>query len=141
MKTLEAANELFQNDLFATKTTGIAIAAVGENYAKCVLPVDARHLNANGVIMGGAIFTLADFTFAAASNSEETNAVSLTSQITYLNPGKGSLLTAEAKCLKFGRRTCSFLISVTDETGALIAEVTTSGIRMPRKNPVPRSDG
>ena len=141
MKTMEAANELFQNDLFAVKTTGIVIAAVGENYAKCVLPVDARHLNANDVVMGGAIFTLADFTFAAASNSEEMNAVSLTSQITYLNPGKIGLLTAEAQCLKCGRRTCSFLISVTDETGTPIAEVAISGIRTPRKNSVSLAKG
>ena len=35
------------------------------------MKIEPRHRNAAGIIMGGAIFTLADFAFAVASNHEK----------------------------------------------------------------------
>jgi len=61
---LEEAKEFFKNDLYATNATGIEIVAVGERYSKCVLKLDERHKNAVGHVMGGVMFTLADFVFA-----------------------------------------------------------------------------
>lgn len=62
----EEARERFANDIFATQTTGIHIEKAEELYAKCTLSIEPRHLNANHTVMGGAIFTLADFTVAVA---------------------------------------------------------------------------
>ena len=80
--------------------------------------------------MGGAIFTLADFTFAIASNTGQPDTVSLDAHITYLNSSKGHMLYAESECLKAGRRTCSFTIHVTDDEGAHVADVTLNGVRV-----------
>lgn len=77
--------------------------------------------------MGGAIFTLADFTFAVASNWNKGLYVSLTAQITYLGKTKGNKLIAEAKVMKEGRTTCYYLVEINDDLGNQVAHVTMSG--------------
>ena len=125
----EKACEIFKNDLFATQTTGIEIEEVGKDYAKCSLKIDDRHRNANGLAMGGAIFTLADFAFAIASNIETYNAVSLSSTIEYMRAVGDGTIYAEARCRKDGRRVCFYEIVVSDENGKTIAVVSSSGFR------------
>lgn len=120
---LERARTTFGSDRFATEVTGIEIVAVSENYAKCELAIDDRHRNAMGAVMGGAIFTLADFCFAVAANSKKLSSVSVSSNIVFLNAVRGERLIAEAHCLKSGRKNCFFRISVTDELGSQVAEV------------------
>ncbi len=127
MKNLEKTRKYFANDRYATELTGIIIDEVRENYAKCSMKVRPEHLNANGFVMGGAIFTLADFAFAAASNTEERNSVSLSSTIEYFRPAKGRELYAEAVCKKGGRQVGFYEMTVTDEEGKKIAQVNTSG--------------
>ena len=77
--------------------------------------------------MGGAIFTLADFAFAVASNWNKPLHVSTTSQITYLGVARGSRLIAQAHRVKEGRSTCYYLVEVTDDLGNAVAHVTASG--------------
>ena len=60
---LEQIQKVFANDRFATDN-GAVIEQVDEGYAKCWLEIQPHHLNAAGTVMGGAIFTLADFAFA-----------------------------------------------------------------------------
>ena len=127
MKNLEETRKYFANDRYATELTGIIIDEVREDYAKCSMEIYPQHLNANGFVMGGAIFTLADFAFAAASNTEEKNSVSLSSTIEYFRPAKGSVLYAEAVCKKGGRQVGFYEITVTDEEGKKVAQVNTSG--------------
>ena len=130
MRNLEAAREFFKNDIYATETTGIEIAEVREGYAKCTLRLDRRHRNAAGMVMGGALFTLADFAFAVASNEETAPSVSLTANIAYLSPARDGILTAEAACLKSGRRTCSYTVTITDEEGVTVAVLSETGLRL-----------
>ena len=127
---LERARETFGHDRFATEVTGIEIVDVAENYARCELAIDSRHRNAMGAVMGGTIFTLADFCFAVAANAEKLSVVSVSSNIVYLNAVRGEKLIAEAHCLKSGRRNCFFRVTVTDELGTLVAEVTETGSRV-----------
>lgn len=129
MDYLERARREFAGDVYAVETTGIVVEDAGKDYARCSLELTGAHMNAAGVAMGGAIFTLADFTFAVAANSEEMNTMSLTSSITYLNAAKGGKLTAEANCVRSGRNTCHFIITVTDEGGRVIASVSATGFR------------
>lgn len=130
MDLLTKAREIFKKDLFATEATGITIEAVEENYAKCQLIVEEKHRNAVGGVMGGVLFTLADFTFAVAANIGGDMTVSVTSHITYLNPVKGKVLTAETQCEKAGRRTCSLMIYITDEYDTPVANVSITGMRV-----------
>ena len=100
---------------------------MAENYAKCSLTYEKKHLNAAGSVMGGAIFTLADFTFAVAANITGRLTVSLSSQINYVAPPKGGKITAEAKCVKSGGHTCFFSIVITDAEERTVATVSTTG--------------
>lgn len=132
MTPKEYAETYFKADRFAMKTTGIEVSDVGPNYAKCTLKIDERHLNAAGFVMGGAIFTLADFTFALASNPEGQWTVSVSSTIEYINATKGPELECEAKCLKNGRTACFFEMTITEKAesgGKLIARVITNGMK------------
>lgn len=126
MDNLDEVRELFQKDRFATENDAV-IDGIGEHYAKCSMRLSEKHRNALGAVMGGAIFTLADFAFAVAANWQMPGTVSLNSSITYLGTAKGEVLTAEAVCLKHGRTTDCYSTSVSDELGNLVATVTTTG--------------
>lgn len=128
MEDLDKIREFFAKDRFATEN-GAVIEAVGKNTATVVMKIESRHRNAAGIVMGGAIFTLADFAFAVASNHEKLGTVSLNANITFLRASKGDKLIATAECVRDGRTTCYYRVSVIDNTGALIAEITTSGYK------------
>ncbi|HNX13874.1 MAG TPA: PaaI family thioesterase [Oscillospiraceae bacterium] len=129
MDLTEKAKEFFKADIYAVETTGIEILEVKPNYAKCRLYISPKHLNAANTVMGGAIFTLADLTFAVAANSCGIMTQSLTSQIAFLSVAKGQILFAEATCVKGGKSTCYFIVDVTDELGTKVASVSATGFR------------
>ena len=134
MGTLEEAREIFSKDLYATDLSGIVIDEIGENFAKCSMKLTEKHKNAYGGIMGGAIYTLADFAFAVASNYEKEQAtVSLVGQANFVSATKGSVLFAEARLIKDGKRNSFFEVSVTDDLDKLIAVVSFTGAHVPFK--------
>ena len=130
MSDLEKARDFFYKDLYATKLSGIQIDEVSEHYAKCTMKITENHKNAYGGVMGGAIFTLADFTFAVASNFNAPQTVSVTSQINYTGMAKGNELIAEAKVIKDGRSTCLYEIIITDDKETQVAFVTITGMKL-----------
>ena len=123
------AQEFFKGDIFALETTGIEIEDVKPGYAKCRLDIDHRHLNAQNFVMGGAIFTLADFTMAVAANAAGVPAVSLNLNISYIAPASPPSLFAEAKCVKDGRSVCFYEVSVKNAAGNVVATVSGSGFK------------
>lgn len=125
---LEQTRAFFRNDRFAT-ANGAEIEAIGTAYARCTMELTKEHKNAAGGIMGGAIFTLADFAFAVAANWEELGTVSLSSNISFLNSVKGNRLIAEASCIKMARSVCYYEIRISDELGTQVASVTAAGYR------------
>ncbi len=104
------AKAVFADDSYATQTTGIELKDVGEHCSVCELHIGPRHLNARGAVMGGVLFTLADFAAAAAANSDAVAEgipltwVSLDATIHYLAPVIGcDTLVAECEAIKHGR--------------------------------------
>lgn len=135
MGSIEEAREIFSKDLYATKLTGAVIDEIGENYARCSLKLTDDHKNAYGGVMGGAIYTLADFAFAVASNYEKDEAtVSLVGTASFMSSPKGSTLFAEAKLIKDGRRNSFYDVRVSDDTGRVVAVVNFTGAHVPWKN-------
>ena len=126
MTKLEQARLFFVQDRFATEN-GAVIDEIGENYAVCSMEITPHHQNAAGRVMGGAVFMLADFAFAVASNFEHAPDVTTTSQITFLRASQGKRLFARSQEIRRGKTTVYYETSVTDDTGALIARVTASG--------------
>ncbi len=128
--SVEEARSYFSMDRFCMEVSGIEIADVKPGYARCTMNIDERHVNALGYVQGGAIYTLADFTFAVATNTPNFATVTQVSQIQYLNAAKCAMLTAETILIKDGKRSCCLEVRVTDETGKLIALVTTNGAHL-----------
>ena len=126
MTDINEIRKFFENDRYATEN-GMVIDSVGDKTAVCSLTVDKRHMNAVGNVMGGVYFTLADFTFAVATNHDEPGIVSLSSTITFNAIARGEKIICEAKQIKWGKTTCVYEMSLTDEKGNLLATVLTTG--------------
>ena len=109
-----------QKDAFAA-ACGIELLDVGEGTARAKLKLEKKHLNSVGVTHGGIIFTLADFVFAAASNSHGTVAVAINANIQYLKAAKEGILYAQAAEVSCGRKIAAYNIEVTDEANDKIA--------------------
>ena len=129
MDYLTKAREFFIKDVYASTTTGITIDAAEPGYAKVSLEVGPQHLNALGLVMGGAIYTMADYAFAIASNIGGDTVVTINSQISFLGSAKGKKLIAEAKPIKDGRSTCVYNIDVKDDLGTQVACVQVTGFK------------
>lgn len=127
MTELEEARKTFADDRYATASTGCDILEVGEKYAKCRLTLDSRHYNAVGQVMGGVSYTLADFTFAVASNFHQSPTVTVTAQISYLGAVKGTVLYGESRLIKDGRRNCFYEVAITDDLGTPVAVASFTG--------------
>ena len=128
-KSTEEAREYFKGDKFATQA-GMILDELTEEYSVCSMELNENHLNANGGIMGGVMFTLADLAFAALSNNIHMPTVAQQVSINYLSAPKGSKLYARAECKKNGTRTIVINVNVTDDTGRDIAQFTGSGFKL-----------
>ena len=72
--TLEEVANHFANDKFATRAAGCTVVEARRGHAVCEMKLAEIHRNATGNVMGGAIFTLADFALAIACNIGEPQA-------------------------------------------------------------------
>ncbi|TGC09400.1 PaaI family thioesterase [Methanolobus halotolerans] len=110
----------FQQENFA-KNSGMSLTEVSGGYAKVKMEIEKRHLNVLGTVHGGAIFTLADMAFAAASNSHGTVAVAINCDISFVKAvGEGHLI-AEAKETSINPKISTYVVNVTNEKGDTIA--------------------
>ena len=128
MPDIQKIRDFFSKDRFATDA-GAYIEEVDEHYSKVSMPIDDRHKNAVGGVMGGVYFTLADFAFAVASNWKKAGTVSISSDISFVGVPKGQKLIAETSLIKDGRTTCCYSVSVTDELGTILAAVKITGYK------------
>jgi acyl-CoA thioesterase len=115
------AFDFFKNDHFAART-GIELTEISEGHAKARLIINETHINAAGTTQGGAIFTLADFVMAAASNSHGQMALAINGSINFLRGSiPGDVLYAEAKERSLHKRLATYQIDVTNQKEELIA--------------------
>jgi len=117
MNTLK---EFMERDAFV-KHCGIELVSFAPGHAVTRMTVQPWHLNAVGIVQGGAIFTLADYAFAVASNAHGTVAVGINVSITYMKSAKTGVLTAAAREVALNPKLASYTVEVTDETGGLLA--------------------
>ena len=118
--TSEALKDFFRKDLFAA-FVGIELIDAGDGKARARLEIRDHHLNGLGLVHGGAIFTLADLAFEAASNSRGRAAVAIHCSISYLKATTGGLLFAEAEEISCGPKIAAYTIRITDAAGELIS--------------------
>jgi len=112
--------KLFQSDQYA-KLSGIEIVSVTAGGAVTRMPVQPCHLNALGLVQGGAIFTLADLAFGAACNSRGVLAVAVNVSISFMKAVTTGTLTATARELTCNPKLGAYTVDITDEQGNLVA--------------------
>jgi len=104
------------------ETLGVELTDLGPGSATTEVTVTDDLLNFHGTPHGGAIYSLADAAFAAASNSEGDTALALETNISYFEAVEvGETLTATAERVHERGRTASYRVAVTDERDDEIA--------------------
>jgi acyl-CoA thioesterase len=91
---MDKIREFFKRDKFA-ELAGIELLDVSPGRAKAKMTIGPQHLNGVDIVHGGAVFTLADLVFAAASNSHGTVAVAINASISFIKASSaGTTLVA-----------------------------------------------
>jgi len=115
-----AVEHCLKHDRFAERSN-IELLAVSPGAARARMTLQPHHCNGLGTVMGGAVFTLADFAFAAASNSHGTVAVAINASITFMKAVTTGTLWAEARELTRNFKLGSYTVEVRDDQGDLVA--------------------
>ncbi len=98
----------------------VILAEKGHAKARCV--IQSQHLNGLGTVHGGAIFTLADLAFAAASNADEDTVTGINVSMAYAKAAvEGATLFAEAREVTRSARLVTYEALVTNAAGEVIA--------------------
>jgi len=91
-------------------------------YARVTMKITADEMNFNGMVFGGIVMALADQAFAYATNSLVSPSIATQFNIHLISgAGVGDELTSECSVIKSGRRIGVSEMTVTDQTGKLIA--------------------
>ncbi len=117
---MDKVRAMVEKDQFA-RHSGIELLSVTPGRATARMSVQPYHLNGVGIVQGGAIFTLADFAFAAACNSHEPVALAVNISITFMKAVVTGTLTAEAQEVAINPRLGTYTVNVTDEHDHVVA--------------------
>lgn len=126
--------DYFKKDQFAAHNH-IELVAATDGHAKARMTLHPYHLNALGTVQGGALFTLADFCFAAACNSHGTVAVAIDANITFMKGIATGTLHAEAREIAKNFKLGSYVVEVRSDAGDLIAQF--QGLAYRKKDVLP----
>ena len=131
---MEEIKRCLKNDRFAERTN-VELLTVSPGQATAKMVLQPHHLNGLGSAQGGAIFTLADYAFAAAANSHGTVAVAINVSITFMKAAATGTLWAEAREVSKNFKIGSYIVEVKDDQGDLVA--TFQGLAYRKKDKLP----
>ena len=121
---------MFERDQ-AARGLGMAFVDVGPGRSTMTMAVREDMLNGFRICHGGFITTLADTAFAYACNSGNEMTVASGISVDFMAPGRpGDVLSAEAREVSASGRTGVYDITVTNQTGELIAVMRGKSYRM-----------
>lgn len=125
----------FRNDMnpFA-QMLHIHATDLTEGYARAEMPVSDELYNPQGSVHGGVLYTLADIACGNAAASHGIWIATLDSNMNYLRPAmRPTLLVAEARELKYGKRVSVYEVKVMDQSGTVLAAGTFTFASLGRK--------
>ena len=112
--------KFFKRDRLA-EYLGIELVDVSEGQAISRMKIKNEHLNGLNTVHGGAIFTLADFTFAVAANLHGNVTVAINVNISFMKAAYNATLTATANEVSINPKLGTYTVNVVDDDGNLIA--------------------
>ena len=107
-------------DRFASHS-GVELVEMGAGWAKARMKIEPFHFNMAGTVHGGAIFTLADFAFAVASNSHGTLAMGINTCVSFVKSALAGTLYADARELSRNAKLATYTVMITDDAGDVVA--------------------
>jgi len=119
--TMIKIKQFFSSEDVFARHTGIELLEVGPGWSKASMKIEPFHFNGAKTVHGGAIFTLADFAFAVASNSHGTLAMGINASVSFVKAATKGTLFAEAKEEALNPKLASYNVRITDEDGHVIA--------------------
>jgi acyl-CoA thioesterase len=131
---MEDIKRCLKNDRFAERAN-VELLSVSPGHATAKMVLHPHHLNGLNSVQGGAIFTLADYAFAAAANSHGTVAVAINVSITFMKAAATGTLWAEAREVSKNFKIGSYVVEVKDDQGDLVA--TFQGLAYRKKDKLP----
>jgi acyl-CoA thioesterase len=120
MPDLEIVKLRLRGDQFAERCN-IELLSITPGRASARMTLHPHHLHGIGTVQGGAIFTLADFTFAAAANSHGAVSVAVNASITFMKAAGAGTLWAEARELARNFKIGTYSVEIKDDQGDLVA--------------------
>ncbi len=130
-QNMEEARAFFRQDLYATEN-GMVLEEYTETGSVCSVELTGHHRNAEGGVMGGVMLTLIDFSFATAACNVHRPTVAQQISMNFLNPPRGTRLTARSVCRKDGKTSCIYQVNVTDDLGVDVAQAVVTGFKIVR---------
>ena len=109
-----------EEDKFA-QYCGINLLEVDAGWAKTSMKIEPHHMNGAKTVHGGAIFTLADFAFAVASNSHGLLAMGINVNVSFVKAATVGTLYAEANEQSINPKLASYSVLVTDDMDDTVA--------------------
>lgn len=101
---------MFEKDAYV-KLSGIEIVEITDESATVRAKIQAEHLNANGAVQGGMLYTLADFAFAVHANHLHPMTVTQGGHIHYIRAAITDEVTATAvERVRSGHNTVSEVV-------------------------------
>ena len=100
---------------------GIRLLEAEVGYAKAAMDLTDNLKNGAGIAHGGAIFSLADLALAVASNSYGNLALAVSSSISYIKPGTGKTLYAEAREIALNNKMATYAVTISNDADETIA--------------------
>jgi acyl-CoA thioesterase len=131
---LEAIKRCFKKDRYAERSD-VELLTAAPGHATAKMTLHPHHLNGLDTVHGGAIFTLADFTFAVAANSHGRVAVAINASITFMKAAQSGTLWAEAREVSKNFKIGSYVVEVKDDQGELVAQF--QGLAYRKKDTLP----
>ena len=125
---MEDIQKNLKNDRFA-QLLGIEIVDASPGYALVEMKIEDKHKNGINIVQGGAIFTLADYAFAIASNADGSTTVGINASISYFKAPAGTYIRAEAREESKSKKISGYKVEIKDEDGTLIASFSGLGYR------------
>lgn len=109
------------------RANGIEVIFAEKGLARTRMEVEPRHYNGLQIVHGGAIFTLADLAFAAATNIGDDRVVSTSVSVSFFRATNEGVLLAEAKEIARSKKLLTYECRVTNATGDLVALLLVNG--------------
>lgn len=107
----------------ASAALGIVVERDEPGHAVVSMSVRDDMTNGFAITHGGLVFALADTAFAMACNEDENVTVAAGADISFLAPTRaGQTLTADARRRHRAGRSGLYDVTVTDESGTVVAE-------------------